>query len=121
MGWKRILGLALASIALALVVWGLFLLPMATVSIKVDLPPAKPTTIDVYVAPGGSIRVGDKPSSLESLPRDIQAQAVTADRSRQRVMLHAAPEVKYGVFSPVLERIRGAGWSQVGWAADETP
>ncbi|GGL47704.1 ExbD/TolR family protein [Caulobacter rhizosphaerae] len=123
MGWKRILGLVLASIVLALVVWGLFL-PLTTVSIKVDLPPAappaKPKTVDVYIAPDGSLRVDDRPSSLEGLPRDIQAQAATADRSGQRVMLHAGREVKYGVFSPVLERVRGAGWSHVGWVADET-
>jgi len=124
LGWKRILGLALASIALAVVVWGVFLLPLATISIKVDLPPAKapakPRTIDVYVAPNGSLRVDDKSSSLEALPRDIQDRAVTGDKSRQRVMLHAGREVKYGVFSPVLERVRGAGWSNVGWMVDET-
>jgi biopolymer transport protein ExbD len=120
MDLKRVLGLALSAVALALVVWGLI---YAKVSIQVDLPPAAqpatPRTVDVYVAPDGSLRVGDKPSNLAALPRDIEAQAVTADKSRQRVMLHARHEVKYGVFSPVLERVRKAGWSNVGWVEDK--
>ena len=124
MGWKRILGLALASVALALVVWGLVFFPM-TVSIKVDLPPAappaKPKTIDVYIAPSGAIRVGDSSSSLDTLPGDLATQAGAADKARQHVLLHAGHDVTYGVFSPVLERVRNAGWSNVGWVKDEAP
>lgn len=123
MDWKRGLGLALASVALALIVWGL-LVARSTVSITVELPPAappQPKTINVYVAPSGALRVEDKPSSLDALPRDLAAQGGATDKARQRVLLHAGPTVTYGVFSPVLERVRSAGWTKVGWVKDETP
>ena len=65
MDWKRILGLALASVALALVVWGLFFaIPGGMVSIKVDLPPAegapakpKPAPKPVTISIDGSGKV----------------------------------------------------------------
>jgi biopolymer transport protein ExbD len=123
--WKRALGLALASLALALVVWGLFLLPMATVSIKVDLPPAKTPTaetaikpVDVMIKADGSLRVDGSPSSPETLVRDVSDRASSPDKSRQRIMIHAETAVTYATFSAVLKSLRDAGWSRIGWVDD---
>ncbi|HWW25344.1 MAG TPA: biopolymer transporter ExbD [Caulobacter sp.] len=124
MGWKRALGLALASVALALVVWGLFL-PLSTVSIKVDLPPANAPTaktpakpVDVMIKADGSLRVDGSPSSLETLVRDVSDRASSPDKSRQRIMIHAETTVTYATFSAVLKSLRDAGWSNIGWVDD---
>lgn len=122
MGWKRILGLVLASIALALVVWGLFLTPMATVSIKVDLPPAaspkpdrlvEPKPVDVYLHGDGSIWVGDKRSSLDLLVGDIVAQAGSPDKELQRIFVHENVEVPHDVYRGVMDSINAAGWRRI--------
>jgi len=117
--WKRILGLALASIVLALVVWGLFMLPLATVSIKVDLPPtqpskpAEPKPVDVYINRDGSLWLGDKPSSLDRLVGDIVEQATTPDKDLQRIFLHENVEGSHKDFKAVMDRINAAGWRRI--------
>ena len=119
MSWKRTLGLALASVALALVVWGLFLLPLATVSIKVDLPPAanskpvEPKPVHVYINQDGSLWVGDKPSSLDRLVGDIVEQATTPDKTSRRIFLHENVEGSHKDFKAVMDRINAAGWRRV--------
>ena len=119
MSWKRILGLALASIVLALVVWGLFMLPLATVSIKVDLPPtqpskpAEPKPVDVYINRDGSLWLGDKPSSLDRLVGDIVEQATTPDKDLQRIFLHENVEGSHKDFKAVMDRITAAGWRRI--------
>lgn len=120
MGWKRILGLALASVALALVVWGLFLLPLATVSIKVDLPPARPPTkpvepkpVHVYINQDGSLWVGDKASNLDRLVGDIVEQATTPDKDLQRVFLHKNVDGPHKDFKAVMDRVNAAGWRRI--------
>ncbi|MBO9559580.1 MAG: biopolymer transporter ExbD [Caulobacter sp.] len=123
MDWKRVLGLALASVALALVVWGLLFAKMTTVSIKVDLPPAAPARpaskpIDIFITPEETIQVNGKPSSLDTLARDVAAASTLRDKSQQQVMIRAGETVTYGTYTAVLERLRGAGWSKVGVVKD---
>jgi biopolymer transport protein ExbD len=126
-GWKLILGLALASAALALVVWGLFLLPLATVSIKVDLPPARPSKpvepkpVEIFIDANGAIQVNGRPSSLDTLASDVGAVSTTRDRNQQQVMIRASETVTYETYMAVLERLRGAGWHKVGIINDAIP
>ncbi len=120
MDWKRALGLALASVALALVVWGLFFAKMSTVSIKVDLPPATPKPrpehkpVEVFIDDDGAVQVNGRPSSLDTLARDVAAVSTAPDRREQRVMIRGAENVKYEAFMAVLERLQGGGWNKVG-------
>ncbi|CAN7522143.1 ExbD/TolR family protein [Caulobacter sp. LjRoot300] len=119
MSWKRILGLALASIALALVVWGLFL-PLTTVSIKVDLPPARPSkpvepkAVEIFIDANGAIQVNGRPSSLDALASDVGAVSTARDKNQQQVMIRASETISYDTYMAVLERLRGAGWRKVG-------
>lgn len=119
MDWKRILGLALASVALALVVWGLFFaIPGGSVSIKVDLPPAErapaePNPVHVYLNRDGALRVGDKRSSLDLLVGDIVGQAGSPDKTLQRIVLHENVEVSHADYRAVMDRIKAAGWLRI--------
>jgi biopolymer transport protein ExbD len=119
-GWKLILGLALASAALALVVWGLFLLPLATVSIKVDLPPARPSkpaepkAVEIFIDANGAIQVNGRPSSLDTLASDVGAVSTTRDKNQQQVKIRASETISYDAYMAVLERLSDAGWHKVG-------
>jgi biopolymer transport protein ExbD len=121
MDTKRVLGLGLASVALALVVWGLFFAKMSMVSIKIDLPPAHapksppaPKPVDVFIDAKGEIRVNGRPSSLDALARDVAAVSTAADKREQRVMIRGADNIKYETFMAVLERLQAGGWYKVG-------
>jgi biopolymer transport protein ExbD len=111
-GWKRILGLALAAAALALVAWGLFF------AIRVDLPPAErapaePPPVHVYLNRDGSLWVGDKPSSMDLLVGDIVAQAGSPDKTLQRIFVHENVEVSHDDYRAVMDRINAAGWRRI--------
>ncbi|WP_165188468.1 ExbD/TolR family protein [Caulobacter soli] len=121
MSWKRVLGLALASVALALVVWGLFFAKMSMVSIKIDLPPATPARavpkpVEIFIDADGSLQVDGRPSSLDTLAHDVAAASPLSDKSQQQVRIRAVETVSYHSYMAVLERLRGAGWYKVGIA-----
>jgi len=123
LGWKRALGLALASVALALLIWGLFFAKISrTVSIKVDFPPAEaprpaapvePKPVDVYINRDGALWVGDKPSSLDRLVGDIVDRADNPDKELQRILLHENVEGSHADFKAVMDRINAGGWRRV--------
>ncbi len=118
MDWKRGLGLALCAVALALVVWGLFFAKLdRMVSIKIDLPPAEipqSRRVEVFVGADNSIRVGDKPSSVDAVVRDVAAQAPTPDRGSQLVRVHTPSAAPEETIIAVLKRLQEGGWTKVG-------
>ena len=128
MDLKRVLGLALCAVALALIVWGLFFAKLATVSIKVDLPPAvdaRPPApanpVAIAIAEDGDLSVEGSPSSLETLTRDIAARAPTSDKGQQRIMVHAPENLPYDRLLPVLNRLQTSGWTKVGLSYEPKP
>ena len=100
--------------------------PMATVSIKVDLPPATPPPenvkpkepIFVSIRDDG-LYIGADPTTLERLVADmttkIKAQDATViDASKERVMIRADADVLYDRFMAVINEFQTAGFYQVG-------
>ena len=114
MNSKRKIALLLGAIVLLLLV-----IPITTVRIKIDLPPAvspppnqlKP--IYVTIDASGAIRVEGKASSLSALADDVLAQAATTDRSQQRIIVKADDDLAYKDFNAILRRLRDAGWSKI--------
>ena len=100
--------------------------PLATVSIKVDLPPATEPPKDVkpkepvFV----SIRqdglfIGAQPTTLERLVDDMSIKIkandpAVIDASKERVMIRADAEVPYERFMTVINAFQTAGFYQVG-------
>lgn len=114
-------------ILLVLLIIFMVAVPMATVAIKVDLPPAtipppdapKPKEpVFISIQKSGAIFVADKQSSLENLPGDLDAKFVATDqagpRVDQRVMIRADADVLYADFMGVLNNLQTAGWYKVG-------
>lgn len=113
-------------ILLVLLIIFMVAVPMATVSIKVDLPPATPPPenvkpkepIFVSIRDDG-LFIGADPTTLERLVVDmttkIKAQDATViDASKERVMIRADADVLYDRFMAVINEFQTAGFYQVG-------
>ena len=94
--------------------------PMATVSMKLDLPPAEePKTVEkepvyITVQESGAVFIGERPTSLATLPADVCAAPGGGDCREQRVFVRAEPEVPYEQFMAVMNGLYGNGFTQVG-------
>ena len=97
--------------------------PMATVSIRLDLPPAVPPAnptevpdpVYITIQETGSIFIADKQSSLEGLTADVCAALnVATDCKQERVFVRADAEVKYNQFMEVMNELQAKGFFKVG-------
>ena len=94
--------------------------PMATVSMKLDLPPPKapetPQKEPVYITvqESGSLFIGARQTSLATLPADVCAALGGGDCRAERVFVRAEPEVPYERFMAVMNGLYGSGFAQVG-------
>ena len=108
-------------------------IPAATVSIKLDLPPAvppppgapkPPDPILVNIQEGGDIYIGTTHTSLGTLPGDL-AGVITRERpgignpTTERVYIRAQRHVRYGDFMAVMNTLQGNGWYQVALINEE--
>ncbi len=113
-------------ILLVLLIIFMVAVPMATVSIKVDLPPATPPPenvkpkepIFVSIRDDG-LFIGADPTTVDTLVADmttkIKAQdPLVIDASQERVMIRADPNVLYDRFMTVINAFQTAGFYQVG-------
>ncbi len=99
--------------------------PLATVSIRLDLPPATPPPpgppppepVYITIQETGSIFIADKQSSIETLSADVCA-AVGNPTGRgcqeERVFVRAQPEVRYNAFMEVMNDLQENGFFKVG-------
>jgi biopolymer transport protein ExbD len=96
--------------------------PMATVSIRLDLPPATPPTtaepkepVYITIQETGSIFLADRQTTIETLPVDVcAALAVTTDCREERVFVRAQPDVTYDQFMEVMNTLQENGFFKVG-------
>jgi biopolymer transport protein ExbD len=114
-------------ILLVLLIIFMVAVPMATVAIKVDLPPAtipppdapKPKEpVFISIQKSGAIFLADKQTSLDNLEIDLNAKfdstGQAGPKDDQRVMIRADADVMYADFMGVLNQLQTAGWYKVG-------
>lgn len=106
--------------------------PLATVSIKVDLPPAtppknsddkhKPTFISIQKS-GDIFLTGDSPSktSLDRLAADLQAKLGVPDAHQEVILVRADRDVKYDKFMQVVNQLQTDGFYKVGLIVEDAP
>ena len=95
-------------------------IPAATVSIKLDLPPAippppgtkveEPTLINIQEA---GLYIGDQPTTLDTLPADLARKLNKPNPTEERVYIRADRTVRYGEFMSVMNTLQGNGYFQV--------
>jgi biopolymer transport protein ExbD len=106
-------------------------IPAATVSIKLDLPPAIPPPpgqkpeepVLINIQPGGSLYIGDIGTSSERLIGDLttvlQNKYPGKTPTEQRVYIRADRTVRYGDFMAVMNDLQGNGFYQVALINEE--
>ena len=96
--------------------------PLATVSIRLDLPPPVPNPNDpnpkepVYVTiqDSGSLFIADQQTTTETLAADVCNALGGGACREERVFIRAQPEVKYSQFMEVMNNLQENGFFQVG-------
>ncbi|HWA62101.1 MAG TPA: biopolymer transporter ExbD [Caulobacteraceae bacterium] len=106
--------------------------PLATVSIKLDLPPAKapppdqkmkpPTFISIqdtgriYVSMGEN---GTKETRLENLSLDLQQSLGVPNPTNERIFIRADKHVRYRLFMDVINQLQTDGFYKIGLISEE--
>jgi len=106
-------------------------IPAATVSIKLDLPPAIPPPpgqkpeepVLINLQPGGTIFIGDTGTNMDRLVGDLnvvmQRKYPGKVPTDQRVYIRADRTVRYGDFMAVMNDLQGNGFYQVALINEE--
>ena len=118
-------------VMLVLLIIFMVAIPAATVSIKLDLPPAIPPPpgskieepVLINIQQGGGLFIGDVHTSLDTLPADLSQVLSKKDPSKaptdQRVYIRADRSVRYGDFMGVMNILQGNGFYQVALINEE--
>jgi biopolymer transport protein ExbD len=106
-------------------------IPAATVSIKLDLPPAQPPPpgtivkepILINIQRGGNLFIGDTATNLDRLVGDLSGFLVRDNPGQapteQRVYIRADRDVRYADFMTVMNTLQGNGFYQVALINEE--
>ena len=118
-------------VMLVLLIIFMVAIPAATVSIKLDLPPAIPPPpgtkvkepVLINLSPGGGVYIGEKATTLDTLPADLsqtlRVDDPTLPPTEQRVYIRADKTVRYGDFMAVMNTLQGNGFYQVALINEE--
>jgi biopolymer transport protein ExbD len=102
--------------------------PLATVSIKVDLPPATPPPPDapkpkdpvfINVEQYGKVYIASKETSLDTLLADVTTALASPTPTEERVMIRANAYVPYRDFMAVLNTLQGGGFLKIGLISED--
>jgi biopolymer transport protein ExbD len=101
-------------------------IPVATVSIKLDLPPAippppgtivkEPTFINIQT---GALFIGQLPTTLDTLSADLGRVLAVPNPLEERVYIRADRDVRYGDFMAVMNQLQDSGYYQVALISEE--
>ena len=95
--------------------------PLASVNVKVDLPPAitKPTTsppkpVYISIQRNGRLYIMDYKTDLGTLGEDIRKQLVgKRDPTKERIYIRADQDTQYGDFMDVMNTLQDNGYYSV--------
>ncbi|HKR86655.1 MAG TPA: biopolymer transporter ExbD [Phenylobacterium sp.] len=118
-------------VMLVLLIIFMVAIPAATVSIKLDLPPAIPPPpgakveepVLINIQQGGGVYIGDQSTSLDRLTSDLSGVLSRKEPGKapteQRVYIRADKTVRYGDFMQVMNILQGNGFYQVALINEE--
>ncbi len=95
--------------------------PLASVNVKLDLPPAvtKPTTsppkpIYISIQRNGALYIGDFSTELGTLGSDLRVQLKgKRDPTKERIYIRADKDTQYGAFMDVMTTLQDNGYYSV--------
>jgi TonB system transport protein ExbD (group 1) len=100
--------------------------PLATVSVKIDLPPASappsqspPKPVYISIKPNGSVYIGDFKTALSTLGDDLKKNIGKRDPSKERIYIRADKETEYGDFLDVMNKLQDNGFYSVALVGED--
>jgi len=100
--------------------------PLATVSVKVDLPPASappsqspPKPIYISIKPNGSIYIGDFKTTLTDMGPDLKKNVGRRDPTKERIYIRADVNTEYGDFLDVMNKLQDNGFYSVALVGED--
>lgn len=100
--------------------------PLATVSIRLDLPPATPSLNNepeeptvVSIQRSGSIYIGDQETAPSRLAADLNAKFGISQVTDERVFVRADEQVRYVAFMEVLNALQDGGYYQIALISED--
>jgi biopolymer transport protein ExbD len=111
-------------VMLVLLIIFMVALPAATVSLKLDLPPAsksaaaEPTYVSLQR--NGTLFIGARPTTLASLTADLASTIGGSNPTAERIYVRGDRGVRYGDFMRVVSRLHAGGYHAVGLINEAT-
>ena len=101
--------------------------PLATVSIRLDLPPATPPPPGVppeeptfvSLQQSGALYIGQTETSLETLPGDLSRVLGGSNPTEERIFVRADGDVQYGNFMSVMNALQDGGFYKVALVGED--
>jgi biopolymer transport protein ExbD len=100
--------------------------PLASVSVKVDLPNAvappattPPKPVYISIQKDGSLFIGDFRTTKDDLAADLKKQIVKRDPSKERIYIRADKEARYGYFMDVMVKLQDNGFYSVALVGED--
>ena len=100
--------------------------PLASVSIKVNLPPAQakaakspPKIVYVSIKKDGRVFVDDNESSLDSLGDDLKAEVGGRDPQSMRIFIRGDKDMEYQDFMGVIDKLQDNGFFSVALVGED--
>jgi TonB system transport protein ExbD (group 1) len=100
--------------------------PLATVSVKVDLPPAvappsqsPPKPVYISIKPNGAIYIGDFKTTLGEMGTDLKRGMGKRDPSKERIYIRADMNTEYGDFLEVMNKLQDNGFYSVALVGED--
>ncbi len=103
--------------------------PLASVNVKVDLPPAvttppkssPPKPVYISIQKGGSMYIQDFPTTVETLGDDMRKQLQgKRDPTKERIYIRADKDAQYGSFMDVMVALQDNGYYSVALVGVDT-
>ena len=100
--------------------------PLASVTIKVALPPAAakpaknpPTPVYISIKKDGRVFVGDNASDIDTLGDDLKAAVGARDPSKERIFIRGDEDLPYMDFMAVMNKLQDSGFYSVALVGED--
>ena len=100
--------------------------PLASVSIKINLPPAAakpapnpPKPVYISIKKDGRIFVGDNASDIDTLGDDLKDAVGTRDPTKERIFIRGDQDMLYQDFMDVMNKMQDNGFYSVALQGED--
>jgi biopolymer transport protein ExbD len=101
--------------------------PLASVSVKVELPPAvakastnPPKPVYISLQRDGDIFIGDYPTTIADISDDIAKAVGTRNPQKERIYIRGDKDVLYSQFMSVMNQLQDNGFYSVALIGTDT-